>query len=178
MIPVRWFEDLGRDLADIPELQPPDGVTILAFERSDEVRLVHNEAFGDHWGSVPASAEYWAHRLDPPGTRLDLSLVAVADTEHGADQIVGYLLSGHYPQDATITGRDSGWIETLGTLRSWRKRGIASALIVAALHAYVEAGLDHAMIGVDADNPSGAARLYRALGFEKLAGGVTYELAI
>ncbi len=178
MVPVRWFEDLGRDLVAIPELQPPDGVTIIAFERPDQVRLVHNEAFADHWGSVPASPDYWAHRLEAPGTRLDLSLVAVADDGIDADRIVGYLISSHHPQDADVTGRDSGWIDTLGTLRSWRKRGVASALIVAVLHAYVAAGLDHAMIGVDADNPSGAARLYRALGFEKLVGGVTYELAI
>ena len=34
-----------------------------------------------------------------------------------------------------------------------------------ALHAYRDDGLDHAMIGVDADSLTGAAALYRSLGF-------------
>lgn len=173
MVPVRWFEDLGRDLERIPDVDIDPAISIVGFERSEEVRLVHNETFGDHWGSVPASAQYWTHRLEQPGTRLDLSFVAIA-----ADEIVGYVLSGHYPHDRAVTGRESGWINTLGTRRAWRGRGVGSGLVVAALRAYAAAGFDHAMIGVDADNPTGAARLYRALGFERLHGGVTYELAL
>jgi ribosomal protein S18 acetylase RimI-like enzyme len=34
------------------------------------------------------------------------------------------------------------------------------------------------MIGVDADNPSGAAGLYKSLGFETIQGMVTHEIAL
>jgi ribosomal protein S18 acetylase RimI-like enzyme len=55
---------------------------------------------------------------------------------------------------------------------------VASALIVRSLHAFREAGFDHAAIDVDAENPSGAARLYRSLGFELHHRWVSFQLAL
>lgn len=173
MRPVRWFEDLGRPLDDVPVVVLDPSVTIVPFTRPDEVRDVHNEAFGDHWGSIPATPSSWAHFLAGEGVRPDLSFVALAD-----DRVVGYLVSSYYAADVHVTGHVSGWVDTLGVRRAWRQRGVASALIATALGAYRHAGFDRAMIGVDADNPTGAARLYRALGFERAFGGVTYELQV
>ena len=43
--------------------------------------------------------------------------------------------------------------------------GSASALIARSLHVLAERGMDTAVLGVDADNPSGALRLYESFGF-------------
>ena len=51
--------------------------------------------------------------------------------------------------------------------RPWRRRGVARALIVGALLALRERGLTSAVLGVDADNPTGALGPYEAVGFRR-----------
>ena len=82
--------------------------------------------------------------------------------------IVGYSLNEHYPDDEAVSGRLDGWIGSIGTLRSHRKRGIASALIVESLYAFAEAGFNSSMLGVDTENPSGAYAIYERLGYSPL----------
>lgn len=104
------------------------------------------------------------------GTRLDVSVMAFAGAE-----LVGISLNDHYPDDEEVTGRRDGWIQSIGVLRSWRGRGVASALIAASLRAFADAGFTHAMLGVDTDSPSAAPRLYRRLGFATVHRSVTFE---
>lgn len=77
-----------------------------------------------------------------------------------------------------MLGRVDGWVQTLATLRPWRGRGVGSTLIAHALRAYVDEGFTHASIGVDSENPSGAARLYRNLGFELDRRAVVFQLEL
>src|SRR5690606_1305820 len=55
--PVRYYAELRRALDD--SLQPVEPVAGILIEgwpsEDDEVRLAHNEAFADHWGSQPRS---------------------------------------------------------------------------------------------------------------------------
>jgi ribosomal protein S18 acetylase RimI-like enzyme len=51
---------------------------------------------------------------------------------------------------------------------------VASALIVRALHGLRDRGIAEAALGVDAQNPTGALRLYEGLGFRRLRTGVCY----
>ncbi len=177
LLPVRFGDELLRTLEDVPAQTPIDGVSIRSWESTDSegTRLVSNAAFADHWGSTSRSAESWAAVLGRSGVRLDLSFVAVDDQ---TGEIVGYSLNDHFPQDFELTQRSEGWIGSLGTLRSHRKRGIASALIIASLHRFREAGLDHAMLGVDTENPSGAYHLYEGLGFQPVRRSVTLRKTI
>lgn len=169
--PVRWFDDLVRpltDLGDLPSASSLGGrsVTIEPWPLDDplldEIRIVKNTSFADHWGSTPTSVEGWAELATGFGSRLDLSLIA---RDAASGRIVAFLLSKRYPADDELLGYSQAWVDKLGTLPEWRGRGLASALIGEALRRYSADGLSHAAIGVDADNPSGASRLYRALGF-------------
>jgi mycothiol synthase len=175
MTPVRWNEELLRDLDDFPSPLPLPGIALAPWrqEHHEPARLVWNSAFADHWGSTPRSAESWDETVNEFGVRLDLSRVALA-----GDEVVGMVLNSHYPGDEAISGRRDGWIDQLGVLAGWRRRGVASALINASLEAFRQAGLTHAMIGVDGDNPTGASRLYRSLGFEVSHRSVTYQLEV
>jgi mycothiol synthase len=175
--PVRYFDELLRPLDDLPERRTVAGATIAPWpdDRDDEIRAVNNSAFADHWGSVPVAADRWHDSVRGFGARPDLSFVAV-DGATGA--VISYCLNRRYEADDAVVGRRDGWIEQLGTLAEWRGRGLASQLIVASLHAFAAAGLSHASIGVDSESPTGAARLYRQLGFEPVQRAVEYEIAI
>lgn len=163
---LRWWLDLGQPLDDLPPVPAaPDGVRFVPYAEVDDeaVRLAFNASWADHWGSRQRDPEGWATEMVGSSVfRPDLSSVAVA-----GDEVVALLLTERYPQDDEVRGHAEAWIGTLGTRREWRGRGIASGLIVRALHAYRDDGLDHAMIGVDADSLTGAAALYRGLGFEE-----------
>jgi mycothiol synthase len=175
LTPVRWFEDLLRPLDHLPPLDPPEGVELVGWDPawSEPARLVLNAAFADHWGSTPTSPEAWKEQLTEHNRRLDLSFLALA-----AGKLVGVSLAGHFPDDEAVTGRRDGWIAKLGVVREWRGRGVASALIRRSLHAFAAAGFTHAALGVDADNPSGAHRLYRRLGFDTVLRSVVHQLEV
>jgi mycothiol synthase len=173
---VRWFEELLRPLGDLPERRNVDGVRIVAWpdDRDDEIRGVKNIAFADHWGSTPTSEHHWQKMVRGFGGRPDLSLVAL----DAAGAVVAHCLCKRYPADDELLGRRDGWIDNLGTLPGWRGRGIASALVIDALHRFAADGLTHASIGVDADSPTGAAGLYRSLGFVPQQRSVTHEIVL
>ncbi|MFM7252242.1 MAG: GNAT family N-acetyltransferase [Ilumatobacteraceae bacterium] len=161
--PVRCFADLRRPLDSVPEPLPADGFQVMPWDtaRSEEIRAVKNLAFRDHWGSSAVSQEHWEIQAAGFGARPDLSFVAVSP----AGNIVGYLLSHRYENDESLLGARYAWVDNIGTLAEWRGRGVASALLAAALAAYRDAGMDFAAIDVDSDNPTGAYRLYESLGF-------------
>jgi mycothiol synthase len=174
--PARFTDELLQPLdGDLPAVQPPEGITLLPWpdDRDEELRHLRNETFRDHWGSSSVDAELWHDLVRGHNHRPDLSLIAV-DAD---DVAVGLSVNWFYPEDTEVTGRKDGIIAILGTRRAWRGRGVASALIARSLAVFVEAGLDHALIEVDTENPSGAARLYRSLGFEPVRRSVTYLLS-
>lgn len=175
--PVRWFEELLRPLDSLPDEVRVDGVEIRPWpaDRDEEIRLVNNESFGDHWGSAPTSDEKWVQQVRGFGSRTDLSAVAI---DMATDRVIAFCLTHRYEADDALIGRRDAWISRLGTLAPWRGRGVASALIVDALQHFALAGLTHASIGVDGDNPSGAARLYRSLGFERRLMAITSEIQV
>jgi ribosomal protein S18 acetylase RimI-like enzyme len=129
---------------------------------------VRNEAFADHWGSTAVSEETW--RRGHTGARAfrpDLFFLALADAaEHAArPQVAAIVLAHHYEADTAVTGRREAWISTIGTRRAWRRRGVATALIGAALGEAKRQGFARAALGVDADSPTGALSVYRTAGF-------------
>jgi mycothiol synthase len=177
---VRWHEELLRPLVDVPPVDVPSGIRLVAWPdegdvREEELRRVRNEAFSDHWNSLVADPELWHDFVRGYGGRPDLS---VAATDETTGEVVGVCVNQAYPEDEEVTGRRDAWIANVATLRPARGRGVATAMIAWSLHAFVEAGFSHAILDVDTENPSGAARLYRNLGFEPLHRSITYEIEV
>ena len=177
MTPRRWFEDLIRPLEPALRVPATDGVVIADWDpsRMDEVRIVRNGAFADHWGATENSPEAWAAYVGSTTTRTDLGALALDRT---TGSVLGYLVGARYPWDDELTGRREGWIQHLGVSRSHRGRGIASALIADATRRFADDGLTHAALGVDAASPTGASRLYRSHGFETLRTIVLFGLDV
>jgi mycothiol synthase len=166
--PARYNDELLRSLDDLPPRPVVPGIDLVPWDeaRSEEARLAQNDAFADHWGSTPRDPAAWAHDVTGYGTRLDLSFFAVDPAAAG--RIVAVCRNGFFPEDETVNGRRDGWIINLSVVRSHRRRGIASALLVASLEAFQAAGLTHSALGVDSANPTGAYGVYERLGWRPI----------
>ena len=175
---IRLFETFGLDrvrtftamvvtpadapdtVLDRPATDTPFHVIDWQPDVDEATRTAHNEAFRDHWGSEPVSAERWRH-LGPaaPGFRPDLSPIAIAPD----GRVAGYVLCTIPP--GMQAQRRTAWIGTVGVRREFRRHGLGRALLVRTLAAAEEAGFAAVGLDVDADNPTGAVRVYERLGF-------------
>lgn len=163
--PSRYFYKMQRDLRQpVPEKDVPAGVTVVPWspELDTATMVAFNDAFRDHWNYFQVNEEIWRRWFTgTPHFRADLSFLALDD----ASRVVGFNLCSVRPHQIEQTGIKEAWMDEIGVVRGWRKRGLASTLIVRAMHAFREAGADYAVLGVDTENPSGALRLYEKLGF-------------
>lgn len=174
---VRWFDELVRPLTDLPAVPALADVELLPWphDRDEEIRQARNAAFADHWGTSPMPASSWHTTVRGHGARPDLSVVAVDRASGG---VVACSINHADPEDDELTGRQEAWVHNLGTVRQWRGRGLASAMIAWSLAAFAAQGFSHAMIGVDGESPTGAARLYRNLGFTSERRSITHQIEV
>lgn len=166
--PVRLFLEVARPVSlPIDPVNPPVGLELVPWSEAldESTRLAHVEAFADHWGSEPRTEAEWkqwytGHR----SFRQDLSVLAV---DAATGEVVSLVLCAAYPQDWASVPVEA-WINTVATRRAWRGKGVARWLMSESLGrmARSDTGFERAILGVDADNPTGALGLYRSLGFE------------
>lgn len=172
--PARWYFDMRRDIREpLPAMPDLDGLEVRTYEPAwaERVRLAHNEAFADHWGSEPQTAEIWNREfVGDPYFRADLSFVVL-----DGDEIAGYTVNYVAESDWEATGVREGWVGQLGVRRPWRKRGLATALLVRSMEAFRAAGIDAAILGVDAENPTGALGIYERVGFRPIRRSVRLQ---
>ncbi|MFF4194007.1 GNAT family N-acetyltransferase [Nonomuraea sp. NPDC001831] len=173
----RWFAHMGRSLSgDLPAFAPPAGVTVAPWspELDEGARRVRNEAFLDHWGSVPHTPESWRDYIVGSQNFLpESSFVALHD-----GRAVGTLITHTFEGYNELAGERRAWIQIVGTLREWRGKGVAGALIAHALAAFRAQGFDTTGLGVDADNPTGAVSVYSRAGFEIFQRSTNYALVV
>jgi mycothiol synthase len=147
-----------------PEPAVPVGYSIRPFFRDEEghslVRALI-EAFRDNWGFIERSFEEeyerWMHILDrnPESDAADYWFVAV-----NGDEIAGFALC----RLQMVQEPDSAWIHVVGVRPAWRRRGIALALLRHSFFALYHRGKRRVGLEVDAENSTGATRLYEKAG--------------
>lgn len=168
MVPTRNWIDMqvvfGSDPDDVAALPPlPDGFTVRAATPDDiePLRTAKNDAFRDHWGSQPMVESDWRGFLTATKSRLDLSRVVL-----GPDgSIAAFAIVEVDPDGFAARGRSYGYVHWVGVVRAARGLGLAPIVTDASLRAIRGAGLSAAVLHVDAENPSGAGRIYERLGF-------------
>lgn len=195
----RFYSDLRRDLAaPVPDV-PLDGslrVVPWSAELDEATRLAHNDAFRDHWGSEPRTAEAWTHgrsEFAPQWSFLVVDDAPDADAlladpatdpetaaalRAGEPLVVGYEMAGRYDEDFPVRGYTFGYTELLGVRRAYRGRRVAVAALAAAMRAFAADGMQYAALDVDTENPSGAHGLYASLGYEKVTGSRMYSIEL
>ncbi|SDL47610.1 Ribosomal protein S18 acetylase RimI [Arthrobacter sp. ov407] len=162
---VRYYNEMHRPLNQaVPDAGLDPGLELVTFgpELHEPVRLAHNAAFRDHWGSEPRDEEAWGFVVNDPQARPDLSGV-VLDRSTGT--VAGYQLATHDAEAALARGYREGYTELLGVRREFRGRGIAQALLADAMRRFTAAGMDVASLDVDSENPTGALALYVKMGY-------------
>jgi mycothiol synthase len=160
---VRWFFHMTRDLAD-PIVEPPlpEGIEVRPVTREDARRIFEAdiEAFMDHWGGFDHSDAQFNKWVDESTFEPSLHIVAF-----DGDEIAGAVINTIYPQANQELGVDRGWLDSVFVRRPWRRRGLAKALVARSLTIFRERGMAEGILGVDADNPTGALGVYESNGF-------------
>ena len=167
--PIRFSWHMEIKLDDAPRIPAwPAGIELRPFVKDEHDRAVfeaHEEAFGDHWGHTPGTLESWQHHMSGRED-LDPSLWFIAWDGRLA-QIAGYSLCRYR--------MGIGWVGTLGVRPAWRKRGLGEALLLHSFGEFYKRGMKTIGLGVDAQNPTGATRLYKKTGMSVAAEYVIYE---
>jgi mycothiol synthase len=154
-----------RMVVDVTEPRPspswPEGIELRPFEVERDGEGVYEaveEAFALEWGHRRRPYDEWRQRVyDRSG--FDPDLVPVA---WDGDEIAGVSLN--YPKRMG----DWGWIGSIGVRPPWRGRGLGFALLYESFERFRRTGETSVALGVDAENPTGAVRLYERAGMHVL----------
>jgi len=157
----RFYRMLVEHEAEPPAPEWPEGFRVSTFEPGD-ARAFHaalDEAFAEEWNFVSQPFEQWAaRRIDVPDFDPTLWFIV-----RERDEVAGVLRG-----DPERGG--AAWVGALGVRPQWRKRGLGLALLRHAFAEFYRRGRPRVGLGVDAENPTGATRLYERAGMH-----VTYE---
>jgi mycothiol synthase len=173
---VRYFVNLARPInGNLPPVEVPEGVRLRTFDPerdAEEVWRVDNTAFRDHWGHSEGNLDEFLHWIKMPHMRPELWFLAEEEASGG---VVGLGLNVIDPDWIAQTGRQEGYVDSLAVLREHRKRGLGTALLVQSLHALRDAGMEAAHLHADAENLTGAMRLYERVGFKVRKTSIGYR---
>jgi mycothiol synthase len=165
---VRHFFTMEIDLAEEPA-QPewPDGIGVRTFRPGDE-RAVYEadmEAFEDHWDFFPVSFEEWREYF-LESDEFDPEIVFLAEDGR---ELAGFALCWNERRP------DTGHVNVLGVRRPWRGRGLGTALLLHSFQEFRRRGRAKVDLGVDAENLTGAVRLYERVGMRAVRRFDTYR---
>ncbi|MEV7552585.1 GNAT family N-acetyltransferase [Amycolatopsis sp. NPDC089917] len=163
-VPVRYFQRMEHTLGLVDGPVILDGFSVEPWsERNDEdFRAVRNEAYRDYWGAVPMPADLWRNKIINQTFRPEASFLL---REEATGAAVGVLVTLWWEADTEATGVRDAHFMVIGTLREYRRRGVAGALMGHALRAAVDQGYDSASLNVDSADPSGAFGVFEKAGF-------------
>lgn len=154
---VRRFWEMTIELGDEPPPEPrlPGGLWIEPFS-ADTARAFHGsleEAFEEHWEFQPTPFErWWERQLAKPDHDPSLWFL-VRDGED---------VAAATRNDPERSG--GGWIGAIGVRPAWRGRGLAKGLLLHSFREFHRRGQRRVGLGVDAENATGATKLYESVG--------------
>ena len=172
--PKKLFEDLGYHQirssyhmliemdAPVPEPEFPEGITLRTYNAKTDAEAAYRaveDSFRDHFGFVeqpieeglPRFKHFWEAKDSDP-TLMFLAM--------DGNDIAGINLCLPHSFDDW----EMGWVGTLGVRRPWRKRGLGLALLRHSFNEFYRRGKRKVGLGVDAQNLTGALRLYENAG--------------
>ncbi|HET6445612.1 MAG TPA: GNAT family N-acetyltransferase [candidate division Zixibacteria bacterium] len=172
---IRHFLTMAIEFDEEPETPTwPTGILVRSMEGEEELEAVVRavrEAFRDHWGYLETSFEQefdqWLH-FNRNDAEYDPTLWFLAmDGEEIAGISLCRLKSDEDP--------DMGWVNVLGVIRPWRRKGLGLALLHHSFGELKRRGQSSAGLGVDASSLTGATGLYEKAGMHSIRQFDLYE---
>ena len=162
---------------DLPEVvEPPEwpeGLTVRTYDPARDEQAVYDcttEAFADHWDFRPIPLERW-RAFNSADARFDPTLWWLVED---GDRLAAVCLNHwHFSGDPAF-----GWVGTLGVRPPWRRRGLGLALLRHSFADFARRGATRVGLGVDAENTTGAVKLYERAGMRPVRRHDTYERAL
>jgi mycothiol synthase len=152
-----------------PQAEWPPGIRVRTLEPGADDERVHEanmDSFADHWEYAYVPYDRWRHLMFRSPHDPSLWFLAI-----DGDEIAGICLCR-----ADQTGEpDTGWVSVLGVRPAWRRRGLGLALLRHAFGEFRTRGRERAGLGVDAENTTGAVRLYERAGMTVTRRNDIYE---
>ena len=156
------FVRMRIDLDGRTQHSSATGSGVVVVRRSDgtaeDLRRAHRiseDSFVDHYGHEETPFDIWHQRLTEQGP--DWAEVWFAEVD---GEPVGLLVGTRQ----FLEEENAGYVRTLGTLAQARGLGAGTALLRAYFDACQQAGRSAVLLHVDAQNVTGALRLYEAVG--------------
>lgn len=150
--------------APAPEPQFPAGISVRTYHPETDLEavfLADTEAFRDHFGHIEEPFEEglkkWQRRWEQGNCDPSLMFIAV-------DRASGEIAGTNLCRPISPYDTERGWVSSLGVRRRWRKRGLGLALLYHAFNEFYTRGKRKVGLGVDAQNLTGALRLYESAG--------------
>ncbi|MBE0670660.1 MAG: GNAT family N-acetyltransferase [Anaerolineales bacterium] len=153
-----------------------DGITLRTADPETDSRAIYQvdrDSFRDHFGYIEEPFEEGFARFKHflLGEDSDPSLWFLA---MDGDEIAGISLC----RPSSYDDPDLGWVNILGVRREWRKRGIGLALLQHSFGEFYKRGKRKVGLGVDAQNLTGALKLYERAGMRVHQAFDQYEKTI
>ncbi len=161
----RWQRMLIEMDGPPPAPEWPAGISVRTFVPDQDDRAFHEameEGLSDEWGHVPLSLAEWRYYMVGSREGFDPSLYFMV---MDGDQVAGGALCGWERPGEPETGH----VRYLAVRRPWRGRGIGLALLRHIFGEFYRRGKPRVGLGVDADSPTGAQRLYLRGGMQVVA---------
>jgi mycothiol synthase len=146
--------DLDRDP---PAPEWPDGFRVRTMREGEERRVYDAQmaSFADTWMFAPDPYESWLHwMVEEPSFDRSLWFLAEQDGD-----LAGIILSRAPENEPGL-----GWVRILGVLPAYRNKGLGQALLRHTFAEFANRGFNAVGLGVDAENPTGAVRVYERAG--------------
>jgi mycothiol synthase len=151
-----------------PEPEWPEGFTVRTMREGEERRFfeAHLASFADTWMFNPEPYESWRHWM-VDDARFDQSLWFAAEKE---GELAGIVMARAPENEPGL-----GWVRILGVIPEYRQQGVGQALLRHTFREFANRDFDAVGLGVDAENPTGAVRVYERAGMRVERTSLIYE---
>lgn len=184
--PVREWIHLVLEMDDRPFIPPlPSNLTLREMDLDNDWDIVSpamDEAFTDHWGSIPV--EFVESDKKEEQHEEESTEQPMDDSYSNAPRycfivLDGETVAGGILCNAKLIERaDTGRVGSLFVRPAYRRRGIAQTLMLTAFDAFWKNGFRRVITDTDLNSFTDSTKLYTGLGMKPYRSEFTYEKEI
>jgi mycothiol synthase len=177
--PVRTTSLMKASLLETRETVTNDAVSLKEAQTTskEDIALINkldNEAFREHFNHRPVTVEETEYMLlKTPWYGRQIAWLAILE-----NQPVGYIVAGIDMGLNKEKHVKYGWINDIGVLKPFRRQKIGATLMKTAMRSLKSQEMVNALLYVDDQNVTKAAKLYETVGFKLYHRSAVYELQL